>query len=85
MSEFAIVGVSELFSETLSLMTSAFGWRPCVVDRKNITGPRPEIPRTVRDRIAELNPWDMDLYRFARRQLEARIAQESGACRSSNN
>jgi len=84
-NDFAVVGVSELFAETLSLMSRSLGWRPYQAGHSNVTGPRPKTPQAVRDRIRELNRWDMDLYRFARQQLEARVAQEcESTCNSEN-
>jgi hypothetical protein len=74
----AFVGLVERFDDSLRLLTHTFGWRPVRrVERLNTSSgriQRTELPAHIIDRIIELNENDLELYEFAKRLFERRIA-----------
>lgn len=74
---FAAVGVTERFDESLLLMQSALGWRDVCYERDNVTRDKPaevtfkaEEMEAIRAHYAR----DIELYEFAWRLMDARIA-----------
>ncbi|MDC2863939.1 sulfotransferase family 2 domain-containing protein [Bacillus sp. BP-3] len=74
---FSVVGITELFSESLYIMKKEFGWRNINYKKLNVNTERPlkeEIPQKVIDKILEKNEVDVQLYDYARKKLENKIA-----------
>lgn len=68
LADFLAVGLVERADQALALMKQAMGWRklPTLADR-NVTASRPsQVPEGARQRIEELNRWDMELYEYGR-------------------
>lgn len=73
---FPVVGITELFAESLFLMKKQFGWEKIQYKKKNMGSNRPpkkEISKEVITKIAQKNHLDAELYQYAKKQLEARI------------
>ena len=73
---FPIVGITELFDETLFLMKKHFGWDNIVYTKKNVTAKRPpkeQISQEILDLIVQHNKMDIELYQYARNKLEEKI------------
>jgi len=69
---FAVVGLTERFDESISLMQERLGWSDDVgyVRRNVIHHPRAsEFPARTLARIREINQADLELYEFARRRF----------------
>lgn len=79
LNEFAVVGLTERFQDSLFLLTYTFGWEPVTdVQNLNVTPNKPkrhEVTPEIRERIAELNALDMELYRHAQQLFATRLAQ----------
>ena len=76
---FAHFGLSERFQETYALACLQLGWRPVAYQRRNVgvdPGGRDTQASGVRERLAELNGIDMQLYEEAKRLFEDRIAYQ---------
>ncbi len=76
---FAVAGVVEYFDEVLLLMRRLLGWRYIYYTKANVTKNRPshsDIPPQVAEVIASRNELDVELYRFAKRNLEYRLREE---------
>lgn len=75
---YAVVGLSERFEDSVTLMTQALGWSfPLWVDQ-NISKNRPskaEESHDVRSLVESVNELDMELYEYASQLLEERIAE----------
>jgi hypothetical protein len=79
LDEFAFVGLSERFQESLFLLCYTFGWQPplylprlnAALDRLR----REDLSAQALDRIAEFNALDFKLYEHGKRVFEARYAQ----------
>ncbi|PES65557.1 hypothetical protein CN505_29960 [Bacillus cereus] len=74
---FSVVGITELFPESLCIMKKEFGWENINYKKLNVNTKRPlkeEIPQKVIDKILEKNEVDLQLYDYARKKLENRIA-----------
>lgn len=73
---FTVVGVTELFNETLYLLKNVYGWDNIYYSKKNITKNRPlkeEIPPRVIEIIKQSNALDIELYNFAKQLCRERI------------
>ncbi|MCA1705039.1 MAG: sulfotransferase family 2 domain-containing protein, partial [Actinobacteria bacterium] len=86
-SQFAVVGLTERYDESLVLLRRAFGWSPLWYTKENVGINRPrsdEIPESVLANIRDSNSWDVALYhemlqefqvRTANRQFEREVAR----------
>ncbi|MFK9094771.1 sulfotransferase family 2 domain-containing protein [Bacillus salipaludis] len=75
-SNFPIVGITEMFDETLFLMKKHFCWHNIVYTKKNVTAKRPskeQISQEMMDLIVQHNEMDIQLYQYARNALEEKI------------
>lgn len=76
---FSVVGVSECFDETLVLLKRAFSWnQPLSYLPKLRNQNRPSsasLSQEIRDRIAERNALDIELYQFAKQMLDQQISK----------
>lgn len=71
---FSVVGITELFGESLFLMKEEFNWKKINYKTINAATNRPNnIPKEVREKIAAKNKLDIELYEYAKKRLEERI------------
>lgn len=73
---FSVVGITDMFDESLFLMKEQFQWRNTVYTKANVTNQRPkkhELPEDIRTQIQQNNEWDMKLYQFAKQRLIEKI------------
>lgn len=72
---FSLVGITEMFNETLFLMKKRFGWENVFYTKENITKrPSEPIKKDTIDLIIELNKYDIELYEWAKAQLQQTIS-----------
>jgi hypothetical protein len=67
------VGLQERFEDFCDELAARFGWRLGQPETVNSSAPA-EVPDSLRDRIAEDNAFDIELYEFARQLSDDRIA-----------
>lgn len=75
---FSVVGITEMFDETLFMLKKAFSWRDISYTKQNVGINRPtqtQIPNHVIDLIMEKNQLDIQLYQWAKKRFEAKIQQ----------
>lgn len=73
---FRVVGFTERFDETLVLLNQEFGWGVNYYHRRNVGKNRPQtasVPDETLRLIAELNEYDLQLYRFATERMDAAV------------
>ncbi len=78
---FAVVGITEKFDESLLLAQSALGWSHLYYERANVTLDKPaevNVTGEVLDVIRSYNGRDIELYELARKLVDARLAEEVG-------
>ncbi len=82
--DFALIGITERFNESLALAKIRLGWRVRRYADFNVTGRRPKkeiIPAAVRELIAERNSFDIELYRFATGLFDEMVARHADRIR----
>lgn len=72
----SVVGIAELFDESMVLFQKAFGWADIRYVRSNVSPTKEsDIPDQVIERIRKINHFDCELYSYAqelmRRQIES--------------
>lgn len=76
--QFAVVGITEMYPESVFMMKKVLGWNNVSYTKKNITKSRPK-QTTVSPKIKELirknNALDYQLYAFAKKRLMMQIEQ----------
>ncbi len=72
---FLLAGITELFNESILILSKQLGWRPCLYRRLNKGANRPEISVTVKELATNLNQLDQQLYEYALSQLRNRIEE----------
>lgn len=71
---FSFLGITEMFNESLFLMKKKFGWGNVFYTKENITKrPSEPIDNNTIDLIKEINKYDIELYEWAKKQLQQRI------------
>lgn len=73
---FTVVGVTELFNETLFCLKNEYAWGDIHYTRKNITKNRmakEEVPSPLKNLIRKYNAMDMELYDFAKKLLYEKL------------
>ncbi|SDN60276.1 Sulfotransferase family protein [Paenibacillus sp. yr247] len=73
---FSIVGITEMFDESLFLMKKQFGWQDINYSKKNVTVNRPsrdQLSKEIIDLVKRHNELDIELYDYARNMLEQKI------------
>ncbi|MFS0889003.1 sulfotransferase family 2 domain-containing protein [Peribacillus frigoritolerans] len=73
---FTVVGVTELFNETLFCLKNEYAWGDIHYTRKNITKNRmakEEVPSPLKNLIRKYNALDMELYDFAKKLLYEKL------------
>ena len=74
------VGLQERFDEFFAWLADRFGWRLGEPETLNTTDPV-DVPRSFRERIAEDNALDVELYEFAQELVASRSGRRSFAGR----
>jgi hypothetical protein len=69
---FTVVGITDMFDESLRAMCLACGWMELPYRRRNVSQPRKYDSGVDRD-IARLNSLDVELYEVMRKQFERRL------------
>jgi hypothetical protein len=75
-SYFAVVGITEMFNESLFLIKKTLGWDNLSYLKENITHNRPtreQIPRHIIKKIKKLNQLDIELYNWVKANLESTL------------
>ena len=76
--KFAVVGLSEYFSETLILFKKVFGWKNMFYVKDNVTKDRPRLddfsPEII-EAIRQHNRFDVALYEFAEKEFKRQLQQ----------
>jgi hypothetical protein len=69
--QYAVVGLTERFDETLVVLGQTFGWSRLCYVRANVSRKQisPDFPKATIALIEELNRFDLELYEFADRRL----------------
>ncbi|KAF0817853.1 MULTISPECIES: sulfotransferase family 2 domain-containing protein [unclassified Cytobacillus] len=75
---FSIVGITELFNESIFIMKETLGWSNLVVDYKryNVNNNRPskkQIPKELIEKLVSDNRLDLELYDYAKKLLQKKI------------
>ncbi len=71
---FSLLGITEMFNESLFLMKEKFGWENIFYTKENITKrPSEPIDNNTIDLIKEINKYDIELYEWAKSQLQQTI------------
>ncbi|MFC0470057.1 sulfotransferase family 2 domain-containing protein [Halalkalibacter kiskunsagensis] len=76
MNHFSVVGITEMFDESLVLMSHKLGWKNIDYKKANVTKNRPKKEMISKELIAFIeskNTLDMELYRFAKENLKSQI------------
>ena len=77
---FAVVGLSERFDETLILLKRTFGWKNLFYVKQNVTKSRPykqEISKDILALIAKQNHLDIELYQYVKENFELQVQQQT--------
>jgi hypothetical protein len=76
LSQLDFVGITELFDESMQLFEAVFDIPPIAhYTTRNVAPKRTHISQATRDRIAELNAADIELYYYGKALVEERIRQ----------
>ncbi|MGG3888361.1 sulfotransferase family 2 domain-containing protein [Metabacillus fastidiosus] len=73
---FSIVGITEMFDESIFFIGQELGWKNITYKKKNVTKNRPskdEFPDNIIKLIEEKNELDMELYNFSKNLLQTKI------------
>ena len=79
LNDFEVVGITEMFNESLSLLERRFGWSNIEYEKKNITKSRPklqDIPEEIIKKIKINNQLDIELYEFVKSNLIKQLSYE---------
>lgn len=71
-THFPVVGVTDMFNESVFLMKKEFNWKYKEYKKVNVTPKRPslkEIPNSILKTIEENNRLDMELYKYVKERL----------------
>ncbi|MFT4412435.1 sulfotransferase family 2 domain-containing protein [Fredinandcohnia humi] len=77
-ADFAVVGLAEMFDESLLIMKDKFKWNDITYEKANVTKKRPsieDISKGVIQSLEDLNQMDLELYNFAKTRLENQIRE----------
>ncbi|MGA5688521.1 sulfotransferase family 2 domain-containing protein [Cytobacillus pseudoceanisediminis] len=75
-THYKVVGITEMFDESIFLMKKELGWRDISYERKNYTTDRPtkaQFSDEIIEQIKKLNHLDIQLYNWARKKLQERL------------
>ncbi|MGF9947290.1 sulfotransferase family 2 domain-containing protein, partial [Priestia megaterium] len=79
---FKVVGITEMFNESLLLLKDKLGWNDIAYKRKNVTKSRPllqEVPTEIIKKIKKNNQLDIELYEFAKSDLIKQLSDLKGS------
>lgn len=71
-NHFAVVGLTEMYNESLYLMKKSLGWKNIYYTKQNITKKRKginEVSKEIISKIEENNQLDIELYKFVKNDL----------------
>ncbi|WP_332694854.1 sulfotransferase family 2 domain-containing protein [Halalkalibacter lacteus] len=74
---FSVVGITEMFDESIFLMKEILGWQNIFYKKANVTKNRltkKEIPPKVIQQISKNNEFDLQLYAFGKKLLEKKLS-----------
>jgi len=74
---FSVVGITELFAESLFFMKKKFHWQEVFVEKSNVNRNRPlreHLPKSTIEIICKKNEIDLKVYNFAKNKLLKKIA-----------
>lgn len=66
---FELVGITELFNESLLLLKNKFNWTNIEYVKKNVTKSRPrlsEVPTAITKKIEKNNELDIELFKYVK-------------------
>ncbi|MDQ0218900.1 hypothetical protein ELQ35_10500 [Peribacillus cavernae] len=75
-ADFAFIGITELFNESIVIMKKQFDWPDIQYGKKNITTNRPQVtdlPEHVIEELKQYNKVDYALYKYAIKLLKVRL------------
>lgn len=75
---FTVIGITEMFDESLFMIKKALQWENVTYNKKNTTKKRPtreEVPKHIIEKIKKMNKLDIALYNWAKENLEKRLKQ----------
>lgn len=78
--DFALVGLTERFDESLLLLKRIFGWESCFYVKQNITKNRPLKEEFSKDTLAlieKYNELDIEIYKYGEKMLNELIDRSS--------
>lgn len=78
---FSVVGISERFEESLTLISKRFGWEVPFYENKKVATSRPAVEPRLADLIRENNRLDVELYEFGKQLLEQALRKNEDAVR----
>jgi hypothetical protein len=73
---YSVVGITEMFEESVYLIGQELGWKNYRYKKKNVTKKRPlreDFPQEVIEMILKKNELDVELYHFGKKLLEEKI------------
>ncbi|WP_100404817.1 sulfotransferase family 2 domain-containing protein [Bacillus solitudinis] len=76
LEHFSVVGITEMFDESVFLMKETFGWKDIFYKKFNVSNSRlskKEIPFEVLQQIAKNNSFDLQLYSFGKKLVEEKL------------
>ncbi|MCY9017507.1 sulfotransferase family protein [Priestia megaterium] len=85
LNDFGVVGITEMFNESLSLLAEKFSWSNIEYEKKNITKSRPklqDIPDNIIKKIEKNNQLDIELYEFVKSNLIKQLSYEENVKQS---
>lgn len=75
---FSVVGITDMFDDSLSMMKRQFGWSDAPYRNRNVAPDRPEMERPSEDqvaRIASMNELDIQLYEWGKANMLNRLQE----------
>jgi hypothetical protein len=73
---FPIVGITEMFEESVFLLKRRYGWKNIVYKKSNVTKKRPnlkDVPLSTIKLIEENNRLDIELYNYVKTKLQKQL------------
>ena len=78
---FSVVGISERFDESLTLIGAVSGWKLPFYENKKVAKSRPVVEPTLAELIREHNHLDVELYEFGKTLFEQTLRTKEDAVR----
>jgi hypothetical protein len=77
--DFAVVGLSERFQESLLMIAAIFGWKIPYYENRKVSKNRPAIDPATLELIRQHNPFDLALYDYGQQRFEKDLQKHAGA------